>query len=242
MVADLPGPSLEHALLRQSHPQGQVLQTVVGRLAHRQIAVAVDQQREAERGQRRNVAAGRDRSRNDGVFAGRTAPTPPEHDQRGGESAQSPDEPAGVTQPDGRGQQPQGVGDRWDREQVLGPERPWIRTRPSCQQRETGGAAVLLEMDPQFVNAGFQPDAPRCRCAPCEQEFPVNPDVGGIVRFDVENDEPTRRHIPVAVPVGAEELAGQPRVVLQEIERGVRTDIVDQRTALKVVHGPEQTV
>ena len=170
VVADLPGPSLEHSLLCQPHSQGQVLQTVAGRLPQRQVAVAVDQHCEAEPSQCHSVVAGRQRNRKDAVLVGRIAPSPPEKDERSGESAQGPGETGSVTQPGSHGQQPQGARGRLIGKQVFGSERSRIGARASYPQREMESAAVLLVVDTQLVDSGVQSDAPCRRDAPGRTE------------------------------------------------------------------------
>ena len=62
--------------------------------------------------------------------------------------------------------------------------------------------------------------------------------VGVIVRFNMQCDRPTARNVPVPAPPGADELAWQPRVVDQKVERWLAGDVVDDRSALEVVHQP----
>ena len=94
--------------------------------------------------------------------------------------------------------------------------------------------SVLLVVDTQFVDASVQSNTPCCRGAPGEPELPVNPDVGVIVRVDVQGDELTARHVPIALPPGAEEQTWQPRVVVQEVEGGAGAQVVDERRTLEV--------
>ena len=102
-----------------------------------------------------------------------------------------------------------------------------------------GSSSVLLVVDTQLVDSGVQSDAPRRRDAPREPKLAVNPHVGVIVRLHVQDDELAARHVPRAFPPGAEELAGQPRIVLQEVERSARANVVDERHALEITGQPD---
>lgn len=97
-----------------------------------------------------------------------------------------------------------------------------------------GSFTVLLEVDAQFVDARVQSNTLFCKRAPGESKLAVNPDGGVVVRVDVEGDDLTARHVPVAPPAGAEEPTRQPRVVVQEVEGGAGAHVVDERRALKV--------
>ena len=97
-----------------------------------------------------------------------------------------------------------------------------------------GSSTVLLVVDAQFVDASVQSNTPCRKGAPGEPELPVNPDVGVIVRVDVQGDDLTARHVPVALPAGAEEPTRQPRVVVQEVEGGAGAQVVDERRTLEV--------
>ena len=48
----------------------------------------------------------------------------------------------------------------------------------------------------------------------------------------------TARDVPVTVPPGAEEFTGQPWIIVQKVKRGRVGDVINDRTALKIILQP----
>ena len=101
-----------------------------------------------------------------------------------------------------------------------------------------GLTSVLLIVNPEFMDAGIQSDCPRRRGTPSERLFPVDPDVGVIVRMNMQCERLTARNVPIAVPPGADELTWQSWVVVQEVSCCGLADVIDDRPAREVVRQP----
>ena len=96
-----------------------------------------------------------------------------------------------------------------------------------------GTASVLLVDNLQLVDASVQSHCPRRRGTPSKALFPVDPDVGVVVRMNMQRERLAARNVPVPVPPGADEFAWQPRVIVEKIQRCRAGDVT--RTYLKIV-------
>ncbi len=103
-------------------------------------------------------------------------------------------------------------------------------------QAQCPGAAMLLVLDADLVDAGVQRERLDLRvhvgrrCAP-DYQLAVEPDVEAVVAGTMQLDLTRLGHVPEPVPVDAEETPRQRRVIVQEVERDIRADVLKARCA-----------
>ncbi len=95
-------------------------------------------------------------------------------------------------------------------------------------QAQCPGAAMLLVLDADLVDAGVQRERLDLRVhvgrrrAP-DYQLAVEPDVEAVVAGTMQLDLTRLGHVPEPVPVDAEETPRQRRVIVQEVERDIRS-------------------